>query len=151
MFALSLRTAAKLSAPREEAVNCIHALISSEHFSSEHYGHAYAGIALTALCKADDQGLIHHLVRLREPLAAMFREVREVQEVQVGLARAVLDAVGLRQFVQALPSLKYFDRRDDPTVDTLLVEATLGGWIRRSFAVKPRIANFTFPGLVSTK
>ncbi|MCI0623352.1 MAG: hypothetical protein L0387_17120 [Acidobacteria bacterium] len=123
LFALTLLTVAELAAPRREAVDCLHALVGSVHFD-----HAYAGIALIALSRADDRGLVNHMVRLREPLGAMFREFNAPQTAKQDLARSVIEAVGIHRLVEALPRLKYFEPRDKhAALDTWLIEALLKG------------------------
>jgi hypothetical protein len=121
LFAATLLTVARLAAPREEVVACLHRLIGSRHFD-----HAFAGLALVALCRADDSGLTDHMERLREPLAAQFREFRVDEEAKRGLALSVLDAVGLEPVAEALPRLKYFDRHSEKApLDDWLIEALL--------------------------
>ncbi|MDQ3583871.1 MAG: hypothetical protein M3495_20755 [Pseudomonadota bacterium] len=123
LFADTLLTVAQLAAPRIEAVDCLRALIASRHFDN-----AYAGIALTALCHADDRDLVGHISLLRRALADMFREFVTPEEYKHELARSVLDAVGLRTVVQALPSLEYFDPQDElAPLDTWFAGACLGG------------------------
>ena len=123
LFSLTLLTVARLAAPREEAVDCLHALIESRHFDF-----AYAGIALTALCRADDQGLVDHMTRLRDSLAKMFKEFGTGLEARRNLANSVLGAVGLGRLVHALPQLKYFDSSDEhAALDNWFIEALFGG------------------------
>lgn len=105
LFSQTLLAVADLAAPREEATTCLHALIGSRFFD-----HAYAGVALLALCKADDQGLVEHMQRLREPLAKMFQEFELDHNITQQLALGVLDRVGLPALVRSLTALKYDDR-----------------------------------------
>jgi hypothetical protein len=123
LFSLTLLTVARLAAPREEVVDCLHALIGSQHFDS-----AYAGIALTALCRANDQGLVDHIARLRDALAKMFKEFNTDLEVRQQLASSVLGAVGLGRLIHALPQLKYFDSLNEyAALDNWFIEALFGG------------------------
>ena len=124
LFSLTLLTVARLAAPREEVVDCLHALIGSRHFDF-----AYAGIALTALCRADDQGLVKHMTLLRDSLAKMFEEFGTDLEAKRNLANSVFGAVvEFKRFVHALPQLKYFDSSDEhAALDNWFIEALFGG------------------------
>ena len=58
----------------------------------------------------------------------MFREFITPVEYQQELARTVLDAVGLRNVVQALPRLEYFDPHNElAPLDTWFFRAFVGG------------------------
>lgn len=123
LFGDALLTVARLAAPREEAVECLHGLIGSKYFDD-----AYAGIALTALCRADDRGLVRHMELLRASLASMFRKYATPASAQRELARSIMDATSLPALAGALPRLKYFDVHEEcAPLDRWLVECLLGG------------------------
>lgn len=124
LFSLGLLTAARLAAERNDAVECLNALIGSKNFDS-----AYSGIALVALCRADGRSLVAHMERLRKPLVSMFLKYNTSTEARRELARTILDAVGLSRLVAALPNLKYFDRNS--------ASAATDGWLVRSLLEDP--------------
>ncbi len=124
LFGVAMMTVARLAAPRQDAVAALRALI----YSGRHFHEAYAGMALEALCRADDENLVAHLTQLRELLREMFRAAAEPDRVQRDLAESIFDAVGLERVVDAWPRLKYFDRdRPDAGLDGWLVRSLLAG------------------------
>lgn len=100
LFDLTMMTIAELAVPTKDAVDCLHALIGSSYFEN-----AYAGMALTALCRTDDKNLADHMALLREPLAAMFHQYNVDDTAKQRLAKKILDAIGLKLVVQALDNL----------------------------------------------
>lgn len=123
LFSQTLLAIVDLAAPREDATTCLRALIGSRFFD-----HAYAGVALLALCKADDQGVVDHMTRLRESLAAMFQEFEPDHNVKQQLARGVLDRIGLPALIKSLTALKYDDRHTPSGLsDNWLILGLLSG------------------------
>ncbi|MBF0371293.1 MAG: hypothetical protein HQL52_17735 [Magnetococcales bacterium] len=107
LFAAALLVTARLSTPRVEAKACLEALIDSRPFRET--GFAYAGIALISLCRADPDGWMLHLNRLRGPLHLMFRKYRTNEAAKRRLGRDVLDAVGLQRIADSLLDLVCFE------------------------------------------
>lgn len=123
LFGLSMLTVARLSAPRQEAVACLHALIGSPNFDV-----AYSGLALEALVRADGQGLVAHLILLRDSLDAMFREFQTDAGHRRAIATAVLNAAQLPAVLRAWGEIKYFDRVDESAaLDAWFPSALLSG------------------------
>lgn len=102
LFDLTMLTVAELAVHTKDAVDCLYALIGSRHFRC-----AYAGTALTALCRADDKKLAKHMSLLRESLSAMFEQYKIDDAAKRRLAEKILNAIGLYSLVNALPELVY--------------------------------------------
>lgn len=132
LFDLTLMTVIELTVPKKDSIDCLHALISSKYFEN-----AYAGIALTALCRADDQNLAKHMAYLRESLAAMFREFNTNDITKRQLAAKILSAVGRHRLVMAIPELLLSDcSYRKPVNDNWFIYALL----ERSEEVKPLLS-----------
>jgi hypothetical protein len=125
LFGDAMLAVAGLSAPRADAVECLHALIGSPNFRHDP---AYAGIALQALARAAPDALVGHFDLLRGALKRMFDAYQTGEEAKRAMASAVLDAVQLPAVLAAWPRLKYLDR-DDPhaPLDDWFVHALLAG------------------------
>lgn len=124
LFALTLLTVARFAAPRPDVLMCLNELIRN----SRPFDSAYSGVALEALCRADPEGFVSHMVAMRELLRAMFQEFQVSDEVKRGYAVSILDAIGLQRLVYAWPALKYFDREfENAALDRWLVLVLLDG------------------------
>lgn len=117
LFELTLLTVARLAAPRDDSVDCLRTLVTSAH----HFHCAYSGVALEALCRADDRALVSHMTLLRSAIRAKFDAYAVNEQAKSELAATLLDAVGLERMVTAWPNLLYFDRHDE--------NAAIDGWL----------------------
>lgn len=125
LFGDAMLAAAGLSAPRADALDCLHALIGSPNFR---YDPAYAGIALQALARAAPDDLVAHFELLRGALKRMFDTYRTGEEAKRAMAGAVLNAAQLPAVLTAWPGLKYLDRDDEHApLDDWFVDALLAG------------------------
>lgn len=126
LFERALLAVTRLAAPRQDAVECLRALISSRHFVSD-----YAGVALLALCRADGTDFVGHMNNMRAHLRKMLPRARKSTGAKALLrtwAEQVLEVLTLHPLVVALPQLNYFDPRDPAGAnDTWLLEGLLGG------------------------
>lgn len=130
LFQSSLFTVARLAAPRSDAtVECLHTLISSPQYTS-----GYAGIALLALCQADDTKLVDHMELLRKSFHALFAQEKTERarlKFKWAWAGQLLEVLpSCKHVADALPFLKYFDRKaSDGCDDSWLIDGLLGGAI----------------------
>ncbi|MBF0184034.1 MAG: hypothetical protein HQM06_06575 [Magnetococcales bacterium] len=143
LFTQILLSVAQLSAPREDALRCLLALVSSRHFDS-----AYAGLALQALCIAKPEALVDHMQRLRDLLAAQFQEFDPSFENRKELVRSVLETVGLSGVVAALPDLQFADLLQSDTCqgpnDDWFFEGLLFGEASVLECQMPKFGKFVF-------
>lgn len=125
LFESALFAVARLAAPRKDALECLHALITSRHFDS-----AYAGIALLALCQADNASLVAHIGLLRQHLHQMFPRNNATAAIfHRTWAGQLLEVMSSKSRIAAtLPRLKYFDRNNPAgAIDTWLLDGLFGG------------------------
>lgn len=123
LFAQILLTVAQLAAPRADTLRCLRALIGSTHFD-----HAYASVALLALCNCSPENISEHIDLLRYSLANMFKEFDTDKDVKRELAESILEIIGLNRLVEAFPHLMYFNRQsENAPLDFWFLEALLVG------------------------
>lgn len=122
-FDQALMTAASLSAPRNDAIDCLGKLISSRQFNT-----AFAGIALLALCKADDGNFVKHMEKMRIKIHGMFHKYARSKNAKRIWAEQVLEVIQLKPLAKALPTLKYFDPSGTgKPLDTWFLDGLFGG------------------------
>lgn len=109
-------TATRLATPTRETVDCIRGLVAQPQFRT-----SWAGMALETLWLCDSGNITSHLQRLRPHLRNLMAGAPQRPNIW---AKRMLDAVGLYQLLQTLPSLKYYDLNGD---DTWLVDGLLAG------------------------
>ncbi|MHB1620509.1 MAG: hypothetical protein ACYCTY_11110 [Sulfuricella sp.] len=123
LFDIALLSVARLAAPRKDALDCLHALISSSRFDA-----AYTGIALIALCQADDTHFDRHMKLMRPHLQAMYAKYGKGVNAKRTWAEQVLEVIPLNRLAVALPKLKYFDAKSElAPLDTWLLDGLFGG------------------------
>ncbi|MEO5339817.1 MAG: hypothetical protein H7837_04770 [Magnetococcus sp. MYC-9] len=125
LFATSLLMAARLSAPRKEARVCLETLIDAQPFRET--GFAYAGIALVSLCRADPDGWLQHLDRLRGPLHRMFQHYETDDAAKRRLGQEVLEVVTLPKVADSLLELVCFEPPGSSPADDWLLQALVVG------------------------
>lgn len=123
LFDIALLSVARLAAPRNDALDCLHALIGSSRFDA-----AYAGIALIALCQADDMHFDKHMKLMRPHLQAMFAKYGKGANAKRTWAEQVLEVIPPNRLAVALPKLKCFDAKFElAPLDTWLFDGLFGG------------------------
>jgi len=104
LFDLTFLMVTELAVSSKDSKECLHALISSPYFDN-----AYAGIALLALCRADNSNLAAHMSILRGSLRAMFEDSEVDCFAKRRLAARIFDAVSPHNLVKALSAMRLSD------------------------------------------